>query len=551
LSSEKPASAFIEWRLPKNAALSLLATLAGLVPLAVFAFFDWVFIDGEQSGAASFRLALSDLALGLGGLGFSEVASEAAAETTVTARYAFDAAVADSMGISPLDEILIAWFKDISFIYPLFAAIYVASLAFVLLAALACTKPILRNSLAFFGYGLNATTCVAFIVSLYLINHTLDSPVLTAPLFPFLALLSALLAMVYCVRFPVITTEAASADGGGEKNSRFTRAVTTFVPIRGDGIFEGVRKTIFTTALVCFVYFGSTVGIEFYSEWQANRMKVVAQERAQIMLTPEELKAPVFDEIRHLNPRYFLDLFRENPDTIGYISIGDTRVQYSVVQSTDNDFYLNRNFQGERSSGGWIFADYRNRFEGTNLSGNTVLYGHNHPSGEYFTQVSRYYSWTVRDRVPTFYRENPIVSFDTLYEKAEWKIFAAVLFNTEERNGQIVPYWSTHDFADESHFNDFITDIMDRSVLHTDVPLRYGDEILTLSTCHHPLGREVANTRAVAFARKLRPGETLADFDVNAATFNSDRYFGDFDPARRRWGAGKRGVWNAQEYLGR
>jgi sortase B len=526
-------SVFINWQHPKNAVFGFVMTIIGIVPLAVLAFFNWVVIDGGQSGAENFYLPLSDFVL-----------------SGESARYALDSAVANSMGISPLDDLLIAWFRDISFVYTMFAVIYVAALLIVLLAALSCTKPVLRNSLAFFGYGLSATTSVAFIVSLYLVNYTLDSPMFTVGLFPFLSLLSALLAMVYCVRFPVLAPDAPSS---GEKNSRFTKAVTSFVPVKGDGTFESVRKSIFTVALICFVYFGSTVGIEFYSEWQASRIRNDLENRAKITLTSEELRDPVFDTIREHNPRYFLDLFRQNPDTVGFIRIGDTRVQYAVVQGQDNDFYLNRNFEGAQSNGGWIFADFRNRFFdsriGPLLSRNTVLYGHNHTSGAYFTQVSRYYSWTVRDRVPTFYRENPIITFDTLFERMEWKVFAAVLFNTEERNGFIVPYWNTHEFADEDEFHEFIIDIMDRSVIHTDVDIQYGDHILTLSTCHHPLGRETANTRAVAFARRLRPGETIDDFDVNAATFNSQRYFGDFEPARRRWGSGQRGVWDRDKYL--
>jgi len=503
-------------------------SLIGLIPLIALSFFNWIVIDGEQSGAENFNLALSELVLG-----------------AQQARYALDSALADSMGITPFDELLIAWFEGISFIYVGFAAIYALSLAVVLLSAIACTKSALRNSLAFFGYGLSAATSVALIVSLYLVNNTLDRPMFSVGIAPFAALLVSLLAMVYCVRFPVLSPDI------NDTNNVFTKGVTTFVPVKGDGIFESGRKSMFTVALVCFIYFGSTLGIEAYSEWNASRIQNNLRGKAGIMIT--DLTPREFDEMREFNPQFYLQLYLENPDTVGYIQIGDTPVDYAVVQGEDNDFYLNRNFRGEQSSGGWIFADYRNKFfdpyAGPVMSRNTVLYGHNHTSGAYFTQVSRYYSWTVRDKVPTFYRQNPIVEFNTLFEKIEWKVFAAVLYNTEGRNGYVVPYWQTHDFEDEDAFHEFIIDIMDRSVLHTDVDIRYGDEILTLSTCHHPLGRDTANTRAVAFARRLRPGETIDDFDVNAATFNSDRYFGDFEPARKKWGAGKRGVWDKEKYL--
>ena len=192
------------------------------------------------------------------------------------------------------------------------------------------------------------------------------------------------------------------------------------------------------------------------------------------------------------------------------------------MQAADNDYYLTHTFENKEDKGGAIFADYRNEFEAGRLSGNTVLYGHNIWDGTMFAKLTRYYDAKLggySDRLG-FYKENPTVIFDTLYEKSEWKVFACVLFNTDEKNGEVYPYTQIHDFENEDSFNSFILDIMDRSVLWTDVDLTYGDSILTLSTCYYPYGQNI-DTRCVVFARKVRDGES-PEVDVSKAQVNNN-----------------------------
>jgi sortase B len=224
-------------------------------------------------------------------------------------------------------------------------------------------------------------------------------------------------------------------------------------------------------------------------------------------------------------------------------------LEYPVVQTDDNNFYLRRDFERNQSVGGWPFADYRNSFNGTDISTNTVLYGHSGARrNAYFTLLPEYFK-TTRNNSLSFYRQNPIIEFDTLFEQMQWKVFAVVLFNTQSELGTVVPYWRQHDFDDADAFHDFIIDIMDRSVLHTDTDIQYGDHILTLSTCHFHFGRSTASTRVAIFARRLRPGETAASFDIDAAYRNRQPYYGDFRMAANAFGTGQRGVWDRERYL--
>ena len=495
--NSKNTAAFIEWVQPKNSAAKIMLTVMGIIPLVILAIFDWVRIDGEYLGVEE-AVTLSKLSM----------------FTSINELAATISQIAFPLPVDPTDAQLAAvagfelWFSGFKFIFVIAAAMLVISMMFLVVSIIACQSNA-RVPFAFLGFGVATASPLVFYYAASTVNRMAEAPVLELTLFPYLALLAGLIAMVYCVRFPV------ASDAKGKRSSTFTRIVTTFVPVKGDGLIEGVRKVIFTTALVSFVYFGSTLGVDMFNEWRAGRMQRVQEN----MINPNaDINDPAFGEITRIAtplPDY-LEVWRENNDMVGWIRVGD-RINYSVLQTDNNDYYLDNCFEHKPSKGGWIFADFRNRFNGFEISDNTILYGHNISTGAYFAALTNYYRRTV-DGTLSFYRDNPVIEFDTLYEKAEWKVFACVLMNTQPEFGDVMRYWETHEFETADEFNDYILNVMDRSVLFTDVDLEFGDKLLTLSTCYWPFGTDV-DTRCVVFARRVRPGES-SEVNVDKATWN-------------------------------
>lgn len=71
----------------------------------------------------------------------------------------------------------------------------------------------------------------------------------------------------------------------------------------------------------------------------------------------------------------FQALKDKNSDTVGFLKVNGTNIEYTVVKGTNNSYYLKHNFNKESNSAGWIFADYKNKVDGTDK--NLVIYGHN------------------------------------------------------------------------------------------------------------------------------------------------------------------------------
>ena len=331
----------------------------------------------------------------------------------------------------------------------------------------------------------------------------------------------------------------AATEKSGEKEEKparkkmniFTKIRNAILPVKGDPPAEAVRKVIFDIAVVALIITGGSllrdvtaIAIEeSKDEDRADQYQQIIE--GEIEISDEDREIAMNEKPEMLEQ--FMPFYAQNKDIVGWIRVGDI-ISFPVVQSEDNDYYLTHTFEGKVEKNGAVFADFRNRFEYGELSGNTVLYGHNIFSENLggsgmFAKLTRYYDARIHGDYANrldFYKENPVISFDTLYEESQWKVFACVLFNTDENYGEVYPYTQIQEFDNKASFNSFVLDIMDRSVLWTDVDLTYGDNILTLSTCYYPYGNKV-DTRCVVFARKVRDGES-AEVDVEKAQVNNN-----------------------------
>lgn len=168
--------------------------------------------------------------------------------------------------------------------------------------------------------------------------------------------------------------------------------------------------------------------------------------------------------------KVFSKLKAINDDTVGWLTVKNTKVDYPVVQYKDNDYYLKHSFDNKKNSKGWIFADYRNNLQ--NLDDNTIIYGHNLKSGYMFGTLKEVLN-------PSWYNnsDNRIIIFNTEQANYSWQIFS--IYTIEKNNDYLV---ST--FANETNFNNYITLSKSRSIIDFGITVNYGDNVLTLSTCY-------------------------------------------------------------------
>lgn len=192
----------------------------------------------------------------------------------------------------------------------------------------------------------------------------------------------------------------------------------------------------------------------------------------------------------------FADLLATNPDTVGFLRIGDALSLPVVQRKNDNETYLNHSFNLEESIAGTLFLD------GSNLlvpeDDCLIVYGHNMRNGTMFHQLLKY------AELP-FLKENALVRFDTIYENRVYAPFAVLTVTAEPDSAR---YLNLRQFnLNGDAFEDFTTQLRRLSMWHVPMEVTPGDRLLLLVTCEYTHN----NGRFVVALRQLRTGEQEDD----------------------------------------
>lgn len=169
-------------------------------------------------------------------------------------------------------------------------------------------------------------------------------------------------------------------------------------------------------------------------------------------------------------------LHNKNQKLIGWIKIDDTMIDYPVMQTANNEYYLDHNFNQEEDRNGCIFMDYQ--CDVVKGCDNMILYGHHMQSGKMFGSLNKYSS-------ESYYKEHPKIQFDTIYEKGQYEImyvFRSKVYSEEEVTFK---YYQFINAGSEQEFNSYMNEMQALSIYDTGVTATYGDKLLTLSTCDY------------------------------------------------------------------
>lgn len=323
-----------------------------------------------------------------------------------------------------------------------------------------------------------------------------------------------------------VVSEAAPRqrkENGKKKRNQYTfkEILQFFVPWKGDSVFESMRKIVFSLALivvgVCTYLIGSYY-IDLYKakkSYQEIQARIDAAKANRHFSNDSYVEDPQTGEMiewLELN-EYGKMLLPINPDVVGYVNIEGTEVSYPVVQKqklsdpekNPNDYYLYRTFRQEQSKSGCIFMDFRNHFDEVvdhrricDNSGNVFIYGHNMNNRTMFGSLRDYIN------NPSFYRAHPIVNYYSLYKEYQFKIFAIFIVDGEDYTSEYAfDCWNTLDFPDEASFYDYVNEAKKRTMINTDVDVRYGDQLLSLYTCNGL----VPNAKLILMCREVRADE--------------------------------------------
>lgn len=239
---------------------------------------------------------------------------------------------------------------------------------------------------------------------------------------------------------------------------------------------------IIMLSLTLTTYF---ICIFILSRWYVQRLKINYLSNdiissTEILEKEEEEIIKEENYIPSINNKYsnisfihvdFKELLEKNSETVAWLKVNNTKVNYSVVQHNDNEYYLKHDFNKNYNMNGWVYADYRADFKyfGTN----TIMYAHNMTNKTMFGSLT----WCLKESWYTN-EENHYIKLSTPYSNTVWRIFSIYTIKPE------VYYLKTY-FSDNEEHQEFLDKIHQRSIydFKLDETLTTDDKVLTLSTC--------------------------------------------------------------------
>ena len=165
----------------------------------------------------------------------------------------------------------------------------------------------------------------------------------------------------------------------------------------------------------------------------------------------------------------FKSLKEQNSDTIAYLKVNGTNIDYIVVKGKDNSYYLKHNFNKEYNIAGWIFADYHNLFDESDR--NIVIFGHNTKDGSMFGTLKN-----VLDKSWQENKENFEIILVTEKGQYKYQVFSTYQITPED-------YYINTIYNNDNEFNEFLNKVKSRSNYNYNIEVNSNDKVLTLSSC--------------------------------------------------------------------
>ncbi len=342
-----------------------------------------------------------------------------------------------------------------------------------------------------------------------------------------------------------------------DNSNFFVRVLKYFIPWKGDGKNEVIRKFIFIFSIVVFCFslgqlkaFLQTDEEEksYVQKMQAELSPTFESEDDSNTVSPEDESPDAQSKERKVQS-WAKKLVKRNSDSVGWIRISDWTdssgnlfIDYPVLQYVSDDprvgnnYYLKKNIDKEYYESGSIYADCMVPIDEKGQADNITIYGHHMRSlGTAFTHLAEYKQGV------DFLKKHPVIEFNTIYESNQkYVIIGCYIANTEESqdNGKIFDYWRYRNFDEDHTFESFIENVRKYSWYSSDVECDEDDDYISLQICSN----EVKDIRWVITAKKMDADDNLdLIIDSYKEKADEDVYF------PKCW----RDIWgNEKQYFG-
>lgn len=245
------------------------------------------------------------------------------------------------------------------------------------------------------------------------------------------------------------------------------------------------KKLIFIVVILILICSISYIVISKYIEYKKQKGQQGVLDT--IKINQEDITSKTTERMLQLR-----ELQKENSDIVGWLEIEETSINYPVLQTDNNDYYLTHTYKKEYSINGSIFLD--KDYDFSVPSSNLLIYGHNNKNGKMFEELINYEN-------EEYYKEHPIIRFTTQKEDNKYEIIAVFKSRVYYKNEtNVFRYYYFINAENEEEYNYYVEQCKKASLYNIENSAEYGEQLLTLSTCDY----STKNGRFVVVAKRIK-----------------------------------------------
>lgn len=280
-----------------------------------------------------------------------------------------------------------------------------------------------------------------------------------------------------------------------QKNKKTTRTLSRVSRKKKRKLRLWVWATLFFIGFLCLLFAGFKL-VQWAQDNKSTSLqnekikeetkvkKIPASEKDEMINPPDDKDNDYWNYMKlPLMSVDFNELKKKNSDTVAFIKVNGTNINYPVVQTTDNKYYLTHSYDKSKNDAGWVFLDYRNDIH--NLNQNTIIYAHGRYDTTMFGSLKNVFknNWYKNT-------DNYVIHLSTPTYNSLWQVFSVYSIPTET-------YYLTSSFGTTESYQKFIDTMISRSKFNFNATVNTNDKILTLSTCYNKTEKVVLHAKLI------------------------------------------------------
>lgn len=258
------------------------------------------------------------------------------------------------------------------------------------------------------------------------------------------------------------------------------------------------KKCFYLIIVILFIIF-ITTGYYWLSWHRDNKnlkKEIKSLEKVEVLETPDTDNTEIIESKNESKESLYWQFLNEslinvnikklkesNKDTVGWIKVNGTNINYPYVQSSDNKYYLNHTYKKEKNGAGWVYLDYRNNIQASDK--NTIIYAHGRENKTMFGSLKKALTSGWLNNT-----DNYIIKTVTEYESNLWQVFS--IYRIPETSDYL-----KINFQNDEEFSLFASMLLNRSEHDFKATISGTDKIITLSTCYDDETRMVLHAKLI------------------------------------------------------